>query len=106
VDFFSRFDWWRTEPHDELVDPPNYCLALPDRIYVVYFPRGGRTGIRLQPGHYAGVWFEATTGKTTAVPPFEAGTGTSVMAPGQNDWALLLENQDDPPKPDSLRQIN
>ena len=29
VDFFTSFDWWDTEPHDELVNNGNYCLAKP-----------------------------------------------------------------------------
>ena len=30
VDFFTGFEWWKTNPHDELVDGGNYCLADPD----------------------------------------------------------------------------
>jgi len=29
VDFFTGFDWWKTEPHDELVTEGDYCLAEP-----------------------------------------------------------------------------
>ena len=29
VDFFTSFEWWKTEPHDELVNNGAYCLAEP-----------------------------------------------------------------------------
>ena len=33
VDFFTSFEWWKTNPHDELVDNGNYCLADPGKTY-------------------------------------------------------------------------
>ena len=27
VDFFTSFEWWKAEPHDELVDNAALCLA-------------------------------------------------------------------------------
>jgi hypothetical protein len=41
VDFITSFDWWKTNPHDELVNNGNYCLADPGKIYAIYLPRGG-----------------------------------------------------------------
>ncbi len=38
VDFFTTFDWWKTEPHDELVTGGAYCLARPGELYAVYLP--------------------------------------------------------------------
>ena len=38
VDFFTSFEWWKTEPHDELVNNGAYCLAKPGEIYAVYLP--------------------------------------------------------------------
>ena len=35
VDFLTSFEWWKTEPHDELVNDGAYCLAKPGEIYVV-----------------------------------------------------------------------
>ena len=48
VDFFTSFEWWKTEPHDEVVNPGNYCLAVPGEIYAAYLPHGGWATIRLQ----------------------------------------------------------
>ena len=41
VDFFTSFEWWKTDPHDELVNNGNYCLADPGKTYAVYLPQGG-----------------------------------------------------------------
>ena len=41
VDFFTSFQWWKTDPHDELVSNGNYCLALEGRTYAVYLPQEG-----------------------------------------------------------------
>ena len=38
VDFFTSFEWWETEPRDELVSNGNYCLAEPGGTYAVYLP--------------------------------------------------------------------
>ena len=35
VDFFTSFEWWKTEPHDELVNNGAYCLAKPGETYDV-----------------------------------------------------------------------
>ena len=44
--FFTSFEWWKTDPHDELVNNGNYCLAKPGEIaYAVYLPNGGSVTI-------------------------------------------------------------
>lgn len=91
VDFFTSFDWWKTNPHDELVNNGNYCLADPGRIYAVYLPRGGNVTIKLSAGHYEVRWFSALTGETIGLPPVTGSTWTSPDTPDRNDWALLLE---------------
>ena len=95
VDFFTSFDWWDTEPHDELVNNGNYCLAKPGEIYAVYLPQAGRVTVRLQPGRYDGAWWEAATGKQIALPSLNvaAPSWTSPAAPGSGDWALLLRRR-------------
>jgi hypothetical protein len=92
ADFFTSFDWWKTEPHDELVNNGNYCLAKPGEIYAVYLPHAGTVTIQLQPGDYKAVWWNTASGQKTSLPPVHAATTswTSPPAPGSNDWALLL----------------
>lgn len=93
VDFFTSFDWWKTEPHDELVNNTNYCLAAPGAIYAIYLPRGGRVTVQMQPGRYKVALFNAVTGERTTLHSVDVVTPswTSPAAPRTNDWALLIE---------------
>jgi len=93
VDFITGFEWWKTEPHDELVDNGNYCLAQPGKIYAVYLPKAGKVTVKLDPGRYAAFWFAALTGERIALPDVEGPLWTSPEAPDRNDWALLLLRQ-------------
>ncbi len=93
VDFFSSFEWWKTEPHDELVNNGAYCLAKPGETYAVYLPKGGDVSIKLEPGSYEAKWFNAFTGETAPLPPAEGPVWTSPKAPGWLDWALLLQKR-------------
>jgi hypothetical protein len=90
VDFFTGFEWWKTDPHDELVDNGNYCLAEPGQIYAVYLPRSGKVKIQLEPGRYSAFWFGATTGEKIELPEVAGSSWLSPEAPDRNDWALLL----------------
>lgn len=91
VDFFTGFDWWRAQPHDELVSAGAFCLARPGQIYVVYFPNGGMAAIQLAAGRFAGYWFEAATGRRVTQAQVDGGRQVSLTAPGNGDWALLLQ---------------
>lgn len=96
VDFFTSFEWWKTEPHDELVNNGAYCLAQPGEIYAVYLPRGGDVTLQLPSGNYEASWFNAFTGEKVALPmvtPSAGATWTSPKTPDHQDWALLLERR-------------
>ena len=95
VDFFTSFDWWKTEPHDELVNHGNYCLAKLGEIYAVYLPRPGSVTVRLPSGSYEGTWWDAATGEKRVLPSIHVTTllWTSPVAPRNNDWALLLRKR-------------
>ncbi len=105
VDFFTSFEWWKTEPHDELVNQGAYCLAKPGEIYAVYVPIRPLCGnqenyrfqnecaeisIKLEPGTYDAKWFSAFTGETVPLPAVQGGAWTIPNPPGWLDWALLL----------------
>jgi hypothetical protein len=90
VDFFTSFDWWKTNPHDELVNGGNYCLADPGKTYAVYLPHGGSVKVQLKPGRYKVTWFSAMTGETLELPNAADPEWTSPEAPDKNDWALLI----------------
>jgi len=93
VDFFTGFDWWKTNPHDELVNNGDYCLAEPGILYAVYLPKGGNVTIKLLPGHYEAHWFSAMTGERVSLPQVDGGVWTSPDTPDRNDWALLLQSK-------------
>jgi hypothetical protein len=92
VDFFTSFEWWKTSPHDELVDSGKYCLAELGRTYAVYLPHGGKATVRLEPGSYAAAWWNPRTGEKTFLPKVIASgpSWTSPPSSGNGDWALLL----------------
>jgi hypothetical protein len=91
VDFFTSFEWWKTNPHDELVDKGDYCLANPGKTYAVYLPHAGHVTVQLGQGHYRAYWFSATTGEKVDLPAASGPSWTSPDAPDRNDWALLLQ---------------
>ena len=93
VDFFTSFEWWKTNPSDELVDNGNYCLSEPGEIYAVYLPHGGKTTVRLKPGRYSASWFSAMTGERIELPEISGPSWTSPEAPDPNDWALLIQKK-------------
>jgi Protein of unknown function (DUF4038)/Domain of unknown function (DUF5060)/Putative collagen-binding domain of a collagenase len=92
VDFFTRFDWWKTDPHDEWVDHHAFCLAQPGKVYVVYLPHGGKVTVKLAPGHYHARWFNPRTGEWSAAPAAQGPRWTSPTAADDGDWALLLQS--------------
>ncbi|MFZ0303611.1 MAG: DUF4038 domain-containing protein [Terracidiphilus sp.] len=91
VDFFTGFEWWKTNPHDELVNNGNYCLADPGKTYVVYIPHPGKATIQLQPGNYKAYWFSGATGERIDLPDVQQTPWTSPSTPDKNDWAILLQ---------------
>jgi hypothetical protein len=93
VDFFTQFEWWKTEPHDELVNNGAYCLAKPGEVYAVYLPKEGTVTVQLEPGNYQATWFDAFTGVTVPLPPVHGPAWTSPQSPGWLDWAILIQKE-------------
>ncbi len=93
VDFFTGFEWWKTNPHDELVSAGNYCLADPGKTYVLYLPHGGDATVQLQKGNYRAFWFSAATGERIDLPDVQDTPWKSPTPPDANDWAILLQSK-------------
>ena len=93
VDFFTSFEWWKTEPHDELVDSGAYCLAKPGEIYAVYLLKEGTVTVKLEPGAYEASWFSAYTGERIPLPLIHGPEWTSPKSPGWLDWAILIRKR-------------
>jgi hypothetical protein len=90
IHFFTRSEWWKTEPHDELVNNGSFCLAEPGSLYVVYLPHGGIVTARLEPGRYDVKWFNPRNGEYSGAPDAEGPSWTSAEAPDEEDWVILL----------------
>lgn len=99
-DFFTSFEWWKTSPHDELVDNGAYCLADPGNIYVIYLPHAGKVDVELRSGQYSAQWFNPRTGERIEIPDVYS-NGEKWRTPDPEagnpenwaetkDWALLL----------------
>jgi hypothetical protein len=93
VSFFTGFEWWKTDPHDELVDNDAYCIAEPGRLYAVYLPKGGKVAVKLEAGRYKSSWFNPRSGETKELPAAEGPVWTSPDSPDSGDWALLLKKE-------------
>lgn len=92
VHFFTGFEWWRTEPRDELVNNGAFCLAEPGARYVIYLPHGGTVTARLEPGRYETLWFNPRNGEYLKAPMAEGPSWTSGPAPDWEDWVILLNH--------------
>jgi hypothetical protein len=90
LEFFTAFEWWKTDPHDELVDNNAYCLADPGECYAIYLPRGGKVTVQLKNGPYRVNWFNPRGGETMRLPAANGTSWTSPEAPDYGDWVLLL----------------
>jgi hypothetical protein len=93
VDFFTSFEWWMTDPHDELVEDGMFCLAKSGDLYAVYLPRGGHARLDLTPGRYEASWFDPRTGAWTPIGTTDGGRWSSPRAPSDGDWALLVRRR-------------
>lgn len=91
VDFITSFEWWKTDPHDELVSGGAYCLAKQGETYAVYMPHGGKVTVKLEPGTYNATLVSALTGEKIDLPVAQGASWTSPETPDENDWALLLQ---------------
>jgi hypothetical protein len=90
VHFFKSFEWWKTEPHDELVNNGAFCLAEPGRVYAVYLPRGGDVMVKLEPGPYEAKWFNPRNGEYSQAASAHGSKWTSPAASNNEDWVLLI----------------
>ncbi len=90
VHFFKSFEWWRAEPHDELVNNGAFCLTEPGRLYVAYLPHGGDINLKLDSGRYQAKLFNARNGEYSAISIAEGPLWRSPAVPKGEDWVYLL----------------
>jgi hypothetical protein len=90
VDFFMSFEWWKTEPRNDLIDSSAFCLAQPGSLYALYLPTGRSVKVKLEPGNYRVTWFNARDGRTFPGSVASGPVWVSPEAPDHGDWAVLL----------------
>lgn len=91
--FFSSIEWWKTEPHDELVNNGSFCLAQPNRLYVIYLPKGGNVTANLGNGEYEAKWYNPRNGEYTNLPNLKGPTWVSPNSPSNEDWVILIKSK-------------
>jgi hypothetical protein len=84
------FEWWKAEPHDELVNNGAFCEGESGRLYAVYLPHGGAISLKLEPGRYEAGWFDPRNGEYLTAGIAEGATWTSPVTPDNEDWVLVL----------------
>jgi hypothetical protein len=92
-DFFTALPYWRMDPSQQMVRGNCICMAIPGEVYVVYVPSGGRVELDLtkaKPGMKAR-WYHAKEGKFHDAMPIAVGGWQQFEAPGNEDWALLVQ---------------
>ena len=92
VRFFNSLEWWKTEPHDELVNNGAFCLAEAGRLYIIYLPKGGNVTVRAKPVKYEVKWFNPRTGVFSGYSVVNGPTWTSPSAPDRSDWVILMKS--------------
>ncbi len=86
----------RLSPADSLLLSPTgnvFCLAEPDRQYLVYREGGGLVTLALPAGNYDSYWIDTKTGSKTPGARV-AGTGAPVVFTAPNtttDWVLIIK---------------
>jgi hypothetical protein len=104
--FFEKFEWWKLEPHPELVDgeskalpvvesgkpiAPALCLAQPGERYVIYLRQGGTATLKLAPGRYTVRRFNPRTAEYQKVAPAIDAPWTAPAVPDTEPWVFILE---------------
>ena len=92
--FFESFEWWRTEPRDDLVSGGGYCLAVPGDTYAVYLPGGAPGSVKIEPGRYKARLYNPRTGRWSGLPSASGPLFVLYRTPDSKDWAALLTRAD------------
>jgi hypothetical protein len=113
-ELFSRMDWWKLEPHDEILRseagrtsdrkhlnrpaPPErtyWCLAEPGRRYVVYV-RGTTLPVEMDLGMISLArvrLYDPRTGKSRQLQAQSKGSTLDLVCPNEQDWVFLIDCQ-------------
>jgi len=107
--FLRGIEWWRLEPHPELVleNPSPFCGAAPGKEYVVYLRWGGVVKVDLRPSteedQFEYRWIDLVEEKTRRHGAVAGGDVRTFRPPEDypgveqfKDWVLILQRQTGP----------
>jgi hypothetical protein len=101
--YLNNIDWWRLEPHPELVidNPSKYCLAIPGSEYLFYLRYGGSVKIDLSayPSKiFSFKWTDLVNSKDSRTGSVKGGAVAEIKCPedypavvNYKDWLLYLK---------------
>lgn len=105
--FLRKLDWWKLEPHPELVleNPSPYCLADPGREYLFYLRYGGSVKIDLTAysgsSEFAFTWTDLVNNSESKKGVISGGSVTEIKCPEDypgtvnfKDWLLHVVKTD------------
>ncbi|MDW5288105.1 DUF5060 domain-containing protein [Formosa sp. PL04] len=99
LDFFEKNElpFWKTENEDAIVSEGDYCLSIPNKLYIVYLKNGkGNIDLVNVKGEYTVRWYNPRTGgslKKSAVKKIRSGNKIELNNPSTEakDWVVLLK---------------
>lgn len=97
--FTSSFDIFHSSPRPDLLgsreENEAYCLAIPGKVYALYFPKGGevRLKVPLRAGVYTARWFDPETAEFQQARNCTLdSTGIKLRSPDtKQTWLVLVE---------------
>ena len=89
--FMTGTQFWKLEPHDELLDY-GYCLAAPGEEYVIYLAQGREVRLRLDTaeGKFLGRWYDPRTGRFAQTIELWGKKRPLLRPPSADDWVLWI----------------
>jgi hypothetical protein len=93
----TSFEWWKMEPHNELVHLQTLCLAEPGRQYLVWLRHDWRrnTTLLLAPGKYHAEWCDPFSARRQEIGLIEGGELAFDHPPeGGGPWAIAIRKID------------
>ena len=100
VKFTSAFDIFSCEPRPDLLSGAGegeaYLLANPGRTYAVYFPKGGKATVKLEPGDGAYIlrWFGVEASEFMDAQTLSMAASVDLEAPDSDRiWLALIEGK-------------
>jgi hypothetical protein len=92
-DIITSFEWWKMNPHNELVHQQTLCLAEPGRQNLVYLRFNWRcfSHLILEPGKYLAEWRDPFSDRRKEIGVVEGPVVSFLDAPAEGGpWAITL----------------